>query len=82
MLVVRRVELKTFNTVCIGNKTRRGHFAPARITDVQSISGGEDIVEKDVAIENFAIRICYVTKQNGCDAVCHQTVMHLTAHQT
>ena len=42
MLVVRRVELITFKTVCIGNKTRREHFAPARITDVQSISGGED----------------------------------------
>ena len=61
MLVVRQVELITFKTVCIANKIRRDHFAPATITDAQSISGSEDSVQEDVAIVNFATRICEVS---------------------
>ena len=29
-----------WKTVCVGNRTRRGHFASAGITDVRSINGG------------------------------------------
>ena len=53
-------ELCECEAVRIVKKTRRSHFASARITEVRSIIGGEDDVEQSAANVDCAVCICEV----------------------
>ena len=47
-------------TVCVGKRTRRGHFATVRNSDVQLIVVDKNSVQVSVANVHCAVRICEV----------------------
>ena len=60
---VRRARAKntlqlTCSTVCIGQKTTRGHYTSAKISDVRTISGCKNGVEESVTSANCAVGMC------------------------